>query len=310
MWEDRFFDFLCVVSGVGVWPRFIEPRLLFVDHVTLPLDRLSCRVRLLQISDLHVCGDTSRKFLAKITDQVAKHAPDVVVYTGDFFYQAQTENRELLESFLLSIQAPLGCYAVLGNHDYSSYVSIDEEGNYNLFPQKKQSPYFRAIKRLFCAQKVTGKMADKMVGQVQTLVPHAKLLEIFERTGVCLLHNRCLQVGPLNLCGVGEYMAGQLDNKKTFEGYRESLPGVVLVHNPDGVAKIAQGDLFLAGHTHGGYINLPGVWKKFALLENEQFKSGLYSLENRWLYVSRGVGGQAFRLCAAPQITFFELEPA
>jgi predicted MPP superfamily phosphohydrolase len=80
---------------------------------------------------------------------------------------------------------------------------------------------------------------------------------------------------------------------------------VVLVHNPDGVKTLRgyPGDVVLSGHTHGGQVNLPWMWKRFAVLENPAVRRGLYYLEGKWIYVNRGIGSvMKFRWFAVPEI--------
>jgi hypothetical protein len=67
--------------------------------------------------------------------------------------------------------------------------------------------------------------------------------------------------------------------------------------------------LVLCGHTHGGQVNLPWMWKKFTLMENIQYKQGLHALGNgRLAYISRGVGSVlTFRWFAPPEIVCITL---
>jgi predicted MPP superfamily phosphohydrolase len=68
---------------------------------------------------------------------------------------------------------------------------------------------------------------------------------------------------------------------------------VVLAHNPDTVFELEPGDasLMLAGHTHGGQVNLPVITKRLlALITRGDFRQGLYEMKNARVFVTSGVG--------------------
>jgi hypothetical protein len=86
-----------------------------------------------------------------------------------------------------------------------------------------------------------------------------------------------------------------------------ALPRIVLSHFPDHL-KCTGGlnaDLFLAGHTHGGQICLPGgkpiIWHD-AL--PRKLSRGAHKVENTWLLVSRGLGftGLPLRTFSTPEV--------
>ena len=102
----------------------------------------------------------------------------------------------------------------------------------------------------------------------------------------------------------------------------EGAPGagdvrVLLAHRPDAVLNLRRGtriDLTLAGHTHGGQVQLPGVGPLTiaSRVPREVGAGGLHLLGGRRIYVSRGVGverGQAprLRLGAVPEVSLLTL---
>lgn len=77
--------------------------------------------RLLVFSDVHLGHYFYSRDLASLIERkINPLQPDLVCFTGDLFDKKMTE-REQVTTVLKSIRAPLGKYAVLGNHDY--YVS-------------------------------------------------------------------------------------------------------------------------------------------------------------------------------------------
>lgn len=325
-------DLFCISTLVGIWPRFIEPRLLFTTHLEIPFNNNSknCHfgsakpsgfihrrppniseekkgnsIRILQLSDLHFHSATQEKWIEKILKKVTSLSPDLVALTGDFLCQSEIGDEKKLLLLFEGIKAPLGVYAVLGNHDYSSHLMINEEGAYDI-KESSFSLVSQGWKLLFRRPQVTGKIIER----VRQIKPHSLLLKLFKQTGIEWLNNRTIQIGDLfNVTGLSEHMAGQADLKKAFANYQKDLPGIILVHNPDVFPSLKKypGELVLSGHTHGGQLNLPWLWKRFTLLENPEYKSGLFKKDNKSLYVSRGLGSTfPFRLNAPPEIVVID----
>lgn len=74
---------------------------------------------LAQISDLHVGPQVDADYLAGALRTVSSLAPDVVAITGDFMSLGNAVRLDEVERVLANLTAPpLGCFAVLGNHDY------------------------------------------------------------------------------------------------------------------------------------------------------------------------------------------------
>ena len=71
------------------------------------------------------------------------------------------------------------------------------------------------------------------------------------------------------------------------------MPRIVLCHFPDlfPAARHLEPDLYLAGHTHGGQVCLPGG---FPLLTHDRvprrFCKGIHRIDKTWFIVSRGLG--------------------
>ncbi|MFC1558057.1 metallophosphoesterase [candidate division KSB1 bacterium] len=80
------------------------------------------------LSDLHLGSLLGEKWLDKRVNQVQALQPDMVVLLGDIFEGRLESHRKLLP-ILRSISAPLGTYAVLGNHEFYSGT----ERNISLF---------------------------------------------------------------------------------------------------------------------------------------------------------------------------------
>jgi len=69
------------------------------------------------MSDLHLGALIGKRWLAARVAQVRKERPDLVVFLGDLFEGHGPPEDELL-SILRSLSAPLGVWAVPGNHEF------------------------------------------------------------------------------------------------------------------------------------------------------------------------------------------------
>jgi uncharacterized protein len=75
-------------------------------------------LRIAFVSDLHAGRTTEPELFSQVCEQLRKLAPDVLLLGGDYVGTRANRIHELLGSGLLSWRAPMGIYAVLGNHDH------------------------------------------------------------------------------------------------------------------------------------------------------------------------------------------------
>jgi len=74
-------------------------------------------------------------------------------------------------------------------------------------------------------------------------------------------------------------------------------------------------DLYCAGHTYGGQIDLPFYGALMTLSKyGKKYEAGLYRKEGTWMYVNRGIGMEGcpaprVRFCARPELTIIEIYP-
>lgn len=309
---DILWDIGCAASLIGIWPRFIEPNLLKTTHLNLPIPKLSSDLNgftILQFSDLHIDSRVSDFFLNKIRSRIRQLNPDCIVFTGDFLSCSVLDNPNRLIHFLSDLRAHYGSYAILGNHDYAQFVSVNDAGDYATI-KKSSSLISKGFKRLFSQALPTGHI-DPHSSLIEN---HETLLSSLEQTHFELLHNETKTIrikdSLLNISGLGEYALGKTDPEKAFRKYQHGHPGIVLIHNPDAIPLLKNypGEIILCGHTHGGQINLPWMWRKFTLMEHPEWKRGLKQWNNRWSYVNRGVGAVIpFRWFSVPELTMFTL---
>lgn len=315
--KSKFAQFLwntfCLSTIIGIWPRFIEPNILLTSKLKLPIPHIHPSlkgIKILQISDLHLNSSTSNHFLQKLLKKSQALKPDLIVFTGDFLCYAQLNDPQRLQTLLSKFHAPYGCFAILGNHDYNACVSINHQGDYDII-RPVASSLGRAFSRLIENITLTKNITDA----ARNIPLNINLLNLLKQTPFHLLHNETALIPIkdtfLNITGLGEYMLDRLDAENAFKNYNKGYPGITLLHNPDGIPSLKNypGNIILCGHTHGGQVNLPWMWKKFTLLENMQFKKGLHQINDKWAYINRGIGGaMPFRWFSPPEILLLTLE--
>jgi len=111
----------CIIMAYG----FFEAYNIRLEHVTIITDKLPKdldRLKIVQISDVHLGVLVGEKRLNRILDKVKTAEPHILVSTGDLV-DGHMENPDKLTTMLREIVTPQGKYAVTGNHEYYSGLS-------------------------------------------------------------------------------------------------------------------------------------------------------------------------------------------
>lgn len=103
---------------LGSYAAKIEPNLL---GITKPALQRPAPVKTLFFSDLHLGPMYTPEHLEQVVDAINAQSPELVLFGGDFFAKFLRDAHMLsfsqLTAQLRRIHAPLGKYAVWGNHD-------------------------------------------------------------------------------------------------------------------------------------------------------------------------------------------------
>jgi len=151
-----------------------------------------------------------------------------------------------------------------------------------------------------------------------------KAEEVFAGTGIRLLVDETarVRVRDRTVSIAGIELRYWLPRARAAMRRLEEAPGredvrLLLSHRPDPVLRAAAHsriDLFVAGHTHGGQLQLPfvGPLSTATHVSRAVAAGGLHEVDGNRLYVSRGIGverGQAprLRLGAPPEVSILEL---
>ena len=229
-----------------------------------------------QLSDLHIGPQTSRRYLARVAAAVRDANPELIALTGD---QVDDYARDVepFAAALSAISAPLGVFAIAGNHDIIAGWHAVREG----------------LERF----------------GITVLVNHAVPLE---RGGA-----RFWVAGIGDPAGRGWQRGGGLaaapDLDRTLAGVPPTEFTLALAHNPalwPGLAERGVA-LKLSGHTHYGQLAIPRLGWSLASSFLE-FAMGAYERHGSLLYINPGTNfwGIPFRLGTPPEVTLLTLRRA
>jgi predicted MPP superfamily phosphohydrolase len=270
------------VAATGVYAGAIEPQGLIVTRYSpaLSLWPAGRKLTITVIADLHAGGpDMMLPHVQRVVDTANSLKSDLVVLLGDYiaryrYFASERVPDAMWAAELARLTAPLGTWAILGNHDWW----------YDLAGAR-------------------GALAGVRIP---------------------LLENRAVLLGAEGqrfwLAGLGDQIAYPLGHGR-FRGV-DDLPGtlaqvdtddpvLLLAHEPDIFPRVpAQVALTLAGHTHGGQIRVPLVWRAFVPSRyGARFAYGHIVESDRHMIVSGGLGTSIIpaRLGVPPEILRIEL---
>jgi len=114
-----------LISFVVVVYGYFEALYIRTEHVTVKTNKIPekiGRLRIVQISDVHLGLIVGKSRLTRILRQVRDARPDILVSTGDLV-DGQMDNLETLTEMFQSIPTKYGKFAVTGNHEF--YAGLD-----------------------------------------------------------------------------------------------------------------------------------------------------------------------------------------
>ncbi len=259
----------------------IEPQELVVTRYALtppgwPEGR---RLSISVIADLHAGSpDMEVTQIRRVVDTSNRLQSDLVVLLGDFtahyaFKTAAVPDAEWAAE-LARLTAPLGVWAILGNHDWWYHL-----------------------------QGVRGALADIRIPILENQAVHLGAAgQQFWLAG--LGDQIAFRLGRGRYRGVDD-LPGTLSRIDTDD------PVLLLAHEPDIFPKIPpRVALTLAGHTHGGQVRVPLIWPIFVPSRyGARFAYGHIVEGGRHMIVSGGLGTSVIpaRLGVPPEILRIEL---
>lgn len=144
-----------------------------------------------------------------------------------------------------------------------------------------------------------------------------EIIDALEAEDVIVLQNSHIHVDcghkALTVVGVDDAFTGRDDVTRAFDGIESPDQALCLSHDPNSADDImAHGArLVLAGHTHGGQIDVPMITPVIARAIGNRYLAGWYDVGPGRLYVNVGLGSSASRWRvgkrAAPEVAVFDI---
>lgn len=187
-------------------------------------------------------------------------------------------------------------------------------GDWTYEPPKKISliQQLAPFKQLqYPAYSVIGNHDEQLPGPDLTQELEAALIA----NGVQPIEGQSIDLGKVRLAGIADLLPANTRHERLQAINIQDKPLLLLTHNPDSLhslPKLTQPFVMLAGHTHGGQVNLPVLTQKVLLLSTQEgYKRGLYALpQNNQLFVTSGIGmvGLPLRFGMPPMIDVLQFE--
>jgi predicted MPP superfamily phosphohydrolase len=254
---------------------YLNTRRLVVRRLEVRFDDLPAGLegmRIAQLSDLHVGPHTSRRYLSRVKAAVRDAQPDLIAFTGDQVDDYARDVEPFAEAFQ-GLSAPLGVFAIAGNHDvYAGWSEVRQ-----------------------------GLEAMGLTVLVNRAVPLERGGSRFWLAGTGDPAGR-----PLARGGAG--VAPDID--RTLSAVPPNEFTVALAHNPALWPELAKRgvELTLSGHTHYGQLAIPRLGWSLAspFLEHAM---GEHRQGGSHLYINPGTNywGIPFRLGTPPELTVLTL---
>lgn len=263
---------LLVLAGIA---GYFGSRRLVVRTVVLRPRGLPAGLdglRIVQLSDLHVGPHTPVKQLGRIATATRSAKAHLIAYTGDQVddYPADIEH---FKAAFAGLTAPLGVYAVPGNHDvYAGWSDV---------------------------RRRTERIGIRVLVNEAVALEHGGARFWLAGTGDPAGHQ--MSRGP---------ETGAPDLDRTMASVPKGAFTIVLAHNPALFPHLADrgAKVVLSGHTHHGQLSIPSSRWSLASVFLE-YAMGTYERNGALLYVSPGTNywGIPFRIGAWPEVTIIEL---
>ena len=243
-------------------------------------------LRIAVIADLHVNDPWVRPArLTAIVAQVNALGADLILIAGDLLADRNMPCRAVpprrIVGILNALAAPLGVFAVMGNHDWKDC------------PDTRRTRGRRnSVRDAYAAS------AIRLVSNGAVALRHG--------TGTFWLVMTDSQTEWGGLDAVPH------DAQAAFAAVPPGAPAIHLAHEPD---CFANGDdracLQVSGHTHGGQFTLFGRRPMTPSRFGDRYADGQVEEGDRHLVVSAGIGysGLPFRFGVPPEITLIDLRP-
>lgn len=257
-----------------VYGFFIEPKFLKLREVTITSPNYAGdKIRIALLSDIHIGGyHVSASRVETIVQSVNTLKPDIVLIPGDFISGHKTRGEH--------------------NLAFNSEIERGLESLKNLSAQKGVFASIGNHDVWYNVDFVESKLKD---------------------AGIEVLLNQATNLpGRICLVGFADHDT-QREDKTAYNDCEANSHPVVLMHSPDSFPFLRSDTvLAVAGHTHGGQINIPLIGRRItATAAGRKYAYGKVNVNGIPAFVTAGIGTSILpaRFRSPPEIVLIELVP-
>ena len=281
--------FFCFIYGFTQGFRNLE-----VKHLTLYVPDLPKSFegyRIVQFSDIHLGSYYGWRsdLPQRDVDSINAQKPDLICFTGDLQNVQPSEIKPYIP-LLSTLKAKDGVLSVLGNHDYTWYLDIDDD---DVGQKAKIEAEVRQYEKQMGWRLLNNEHVVLHRGADSIYVAGTENYDKPKRTQVAK-----------SLYGIkpGQFVL-MLQHIPTQ--WREMWPSTINEEHGSKDSVLVAPQLTLSGHTHAGQVSILGLRPSIFA----PFDYGLYEREGCQLYTTAGLGGTIpIRIGATAEIVVITLK--
>lgn len=276
LWVKLIILLFVLSVGTVLYSRFLGTKGLITKEYLIVNDELPesfFGLKIAHITDIHYGQTTSKKELKQIVKRVNEYEPDIIVITGDLLDEDVSYTKqdiEDIENNLLDMNASMGKYIIMGNHDNmkDEYIEIVAKSGFTNLNDKYETLYHKSNEPILIAGMSTGEYSNKTPQEkVNDSINIIKQQEI--KYSILIMHE-----------------PDYIDDIE-YDNF----------------------DLVLAGHSHNGQVRLPILGAVVLPPHGEKYFDEYYNLNNTELYISSGIGTSRlkFRFLNKPSFNLYRI---
>ena len=181
--------------------------------------------RIVLVSDLHIGGTVNRAWIARIMDAVNRARPGMVCIAGDIFdgNLDMVQDMDGIAAELRRLEAPLGVYACLGNHDVDRVRLFQDSGSTGRIEAFLKSANIVLLRDealpVTEGLYVAGRLDARPIGMRQSRKSIAELAAPLDKNAaILLLDHQPLEFPQAEAAGVDLLLCGHTHKGQMFPG--------------------------------------------------------------------------------------------